>query len=289
MLHRISRRIIHTGRYPGLAGAIGRAWGRRIGWRLPRGQRMIIDSPLEVIQSQILYKGVYEPAITDLLSSVARQGSVFIDVGGNIGYYSTLMAYSGCTVHTFEPLPRLAARLRENIALNHLEPRVSIANFALSSTEGAATLHVAIREDDGSHSLIEGVEAPAFDKIQVKTLRLDTYIESRRVPRVDIIKIDVEGAESLVLDGAVKVLKDCRPVVVLESGDRLADQLKESSASVLKRLTSQGYEVFLVQSPELRLQAVGPDRVPSEVKDYLAVPRERMGDIRGRLPHWSLT
>jgi FkbM family methyltransferase len=114
--------------------------------------------------------------------------------------------------YAFEPIPYLAAGLKNKYVIFH------ILEFALSDTEGEAAFEHAMN-DPGYRCLRRRHEipgSPAFEQITVRTARLDPIIPA--TTPVAFIKIDVEGAEYLVLRGAAETIQRCRPVTVFEAG-----------------------------------------------------------------------
>lgn len=240
--------------------------------KLKCGLRIRIENPGEFIQSALVQGGIFEPGVTSLIVRLLARDDLFFDIGANIGYFTLVGAATGARVHAFEPLGRLAARLRRNVELNHLESRVTIAEAAVSNRSGTATFYEAERVDDGSHSLLAGVKADAIKPTKVRTVRLDDYVEATGSPTPTLVKIDVEGAEALVLDGAVRTLEGAAPPVwIFETGDRLADQLGESARSVLGRFRDRGYRVFQIPDKSSLLIEVTGEKVSGELADYVAV------------------
>jgi len=273
---RILRRLIFTGRHPGPLGAVGRLCGRCFGWKLLFGPKVIIDNPQEYIHSILLKRGIYEPAVAIALLSILDQNELFLDIGANIGVHTLIVAYNKKVyVHAFEPVPRLAKRLKQNVKLNHLENFVSIFEVAVGKECGQATLYIATRKDDGSHSLIAGVSAKSIQTLSVPVITIDYHLKTLNCGIPSVIKIDVEGAEAWVLDGAVSTLTNPNPpVVIIETGDRLADRIGESARSVLKRLYDLNYKIFLLKDtlPHILLEVIYPE-IPSSVENYIAIPK----------------
>jgi len=263
--------LIKTGGIKGAAGALGRSVGRNFGCAVRGGIRIIIDKPQEYIQSQLLNYGEFEPGISAALRRVLMPGDFALDVGANMGYISLVCARHGAQVCAFEPVPRLAQRIRANAALNHFSAKIQIAEVALSHQNGSAAFYVAERKDDGSHSMIAGVPAKAIHQITVQTQRLDDFLRVHSLPKPDLIKIDVEGYEARVLDGAAETIRQCLPIFIIESGDRLADQLGESAASVLKRFFALGYLVYKIQLPPRPLMPVTLNNISGDLQDYFAI------------------
>jgi FkbM family methyltransferase len=264
------RLAVHSGRLPSIFGELGRRIGRHRGVRLTCGYRMVIHDPREYIQRCVLAYGAYEPGIAGVLAAVLRPGDLFFDVGANIGHHSLVAASRGATVHAFEPVPRLAERLGENFRFNGIQDRLVLNVAAVGAEPGTAILYEADRPDDGSHSIIPGVPAASHRPHQVKVVTLDAYA-ARVGSRPALIKVDVEGYEARVLDGATGLLRGTpRPFVVLETGDRLADQIGESARSVLGRLEAMGYQLYRLEEQSLRADATTAAKAGGELANYLA-------------------
>lgn len=268
------RRLIKTSCHTGLLGLPGRWAGRKIGYRLRYGPRIIIDNPAEYMQSEILRGGVYERRVADLILAVGKPGDLMLDVGANMGQHSLIAAWHGMRVHAFEPLPRLAVRLKANLALNRLQERVSVFESAVSSVEGSATLYEMDRADDGSHSLLASETERQQSDVEVRTVTIDGHFKAHSCGPPAIIKIDVEGAEALVLDGATQTLAEGRPVIIVETGDRLAHTLGESAGSVIDRLLRRDYRVFQIPEGHWVAEELPRPPVPGHLCNYVGVPRD---------------
>lgn len=249
--------------------------------RLTCGLSFEIDDAHEFIQSTIARTGMFEPGVTAVLSRLLQPEDLFLDVGANIGYHTLVAASRGAAVHAFEPVPRLADRVRRNAALNQLESQIHVVDAAVSNRSGTSHLYVAARADDGSHSLLQGVKASSVETIPVRLTTLDVHLaDAARLPTV--VKIDVEGCEALVLDGASETLGGVPSSCwIVETGDRLADQLGECAASVLDRLFSRGYRVFRISESPVALLEIEPGLTTRQLADYLGIHRDspRIADI----------
>lgn len=186
--------------------------------------------------------GTHEPSVVHGLEELVQPGWTAIDVGANIGYFTLLMANRvgpQGKVIAFEPLIENFSILRENIKLNgHLN--VVVENLALmsrtgrielrSATPGAITWVASVRVDQNSAVESESVEA----------ISLDEYVEKKGIAKVDFLKIDVEGAEESVLDGATSVLNRDKPVLLIELHE--LDRFKDKHPAILK-LRDHNYRV----------------------------------------------
>jgi FkbM family methyltransferase len=269
---RVVRRLIWTSRHSRSQHSLGRLLGRRAGISMEFGVRVAIWEPDEWIQRHILWEGGYELHLLRLIASCVGPGDCFLDVGANIGQHALVAASCGATVHAFEPVPRLAEHLQCNVRLNRFQHRITVNSCALSASRSSgARLFVRSRADDGSHSMLSDGNEENQTSIAVTTTTVDLYVRERRIEPA-LIKIDVEGAEAFVLDGAAETLaRPSPPVIFLETGDRLASSIGEGAESVLMRLFRSGYEVFKVNEDPFKITRVRQEGIDGTLSDYLAL------------------
>lgn len=149
-----------------------------------------------------IYTGLHEFADMGYLLHVLRKDDVFIDIGANVGSY-TILACAARAAHgyAFEPIPSTFSRLSENIRLNGIESMVSALNVGLGKEEG--NLSFTSDMDTVNHALAEGEYSQK--SITVKVVTLDEVVT---VDAPALIKIDVEGFETPVLEGARMILQN---------------------------------------------------------------------------------
>lgn len=181
----------------------------------------------------------YEPELA-YLEKILSTGKLFVDVGANFGVY-TLVASKlvGATgkVLAFEPTAQTFAVLLQNIALNH-SSNVRAFQLALARSKGKAWLYHGW--DPVGNSL--GKDPLYGDEgEEVQTQTLDEILEENCITRVDAMKIDVEGAEELVLRGAIKCLTTQNPIVIFEFNPGCASRLGLSPSGARDFLESLGY------------------------------------------------
>jgi len=203
--------------------------------------------------------GEWEPEETAFLQSRLQEGQTVLDIGANLGWF-TLVAASkiGSTgkVHAFEPRPETLAMLSKTIALNTLERVVEVWPYALSDAEGELLLNWADKTDNPGHSFLSKTETSIanHESARVKSVRLDDLL-----PDVapDVVKIDVEGAEPLVMRGALNALRRKKPVILSEL---FPDQLKSVSgvttAEYIAQMEREGYGCYMLENgfPKQRLR-----------------------------------
>ncbi len=196
-----------------------------------------------------LYVGLFEHEEVQFIRRILKPGMVFLDIGANMGFYSIIAAkYVGSSgqVHSFEPSPRMFEELKFNIELNGLS-NVEPNSIALGDKSGTACLSRYERGKEVYASLspnvYPGAKITGHDYVTVETL--DNYVEEKRLERVDVIKIDVEGAECLVLRGSQVLLSSTSgPTIILEMVPSLMEHFNCSCNEVVRFFREFGYKVF---------------------------------------------
>ncbi len=170
---------------------------------------MVADASHWAVTDLYFANREYEPQTLRYLADQLPDGGVFVDIGANTGILSLVAAARvgpGGRVFSFEPNPSVLDELRRHVAINGFEDRIQTFGLALSDAAGVAELHVS-DASTGLSSLVVDT-APCADTLRasgrsvtVRTGRFDDWITDAGVDRVDLVKIDVEGAEDDVLDG----------------------------------------------------------------------------------------
>lgn len=200
------------------------------------------------LSSQLFISGCYEPNELYFLSQILQPGMTLIDVGANDGLYALMAAKlvgTNGSVLAFEPSRREFHHLQSNISLNQLE-YIQAFPIALADVNGQATLKLANYEHAGQNTLGEfiydGVASSEVETVELK--RLDDFVETFNLQQIDVIKMDVEGAEFAVLQGAQHMLATYHPLLLLELSDSALQGQGSSADAVLEFLRSLGYEIF---------------------------------------------
>jgi FkbM family methyltransferase len=182
------------------------------------GDLVYVPYPLDARGRHAL---LHPPAIHPAVQGFVPPGGVAIDIGANLGEWTLPLARAvgpAGRMLAIEPAPRAAAALDKTLAANALT-QVELVRCALGDRNGAAEFAVPLvtsaRSDTGTAHL---GGAAGHDVVTVALRRLDTLAAERGLDRIDLVKIDVEGHERPVLDGAAATLARFRPVLVLETG-----------------------------------------------------------------------
>lgn len=199
----------------------------------------IKDGPLKACRWSLFtgarfLRGDYHTHETEEVIRLIRNSDVVYDVGAHAGYYSLLAARTlgehrpGGHVFAFEPLPVNLKSLRIHVEANRI-PNISIVPYAVSCESGSMSFDMAGGTGRG-HLSVAG-------KMRVNTISLDDWVFEHNHPPPNFIKIDVEGAELLVLKGALKLLKHYSPRIFL------ATHSKEIRSECETFLHEQGYRL----------------------------------------------
>ena len=200
---------------------------------------------------------VYEWETQVALRHWVRPGMTVLDIGAHTGYMTLLLADlvgPQGRVYAFEPASRIFALLKTNMETNHL-PHVLIYQLALSDRASTASLYIN-PVNDGNNSLGSMKDNSDFAGINledhqetVQTDTLDHFLSVNGIAHVDLIKIDVEGAEPLVFSGAREMLmQPDAPAIICEVGDINQPYFGQREEDLRKLLYALGYHSFWIEN-----------------------------------------
>jgi FkbM family methyltransferase len=187
-----------------------------------------------------IYDGVHEWEELQFCLGYLRPGEHFVDVGANVGVFSTLIGtrIPGVRITAVEPFPPVRADLEANLALNHLD--ITVVGSAVSDAEGEATFEVLDR-DVLNRLALSGSEGGGRG-ITVAVTTLDQLVGDDPPA---LVKIDVEGAELSVMRGAERLLSEASPVLLFEHAGH-SEHFGVSAADMRAFLTARGYTIHLL-------------------------------------------
>lgn len=198
----------------------------------------------------------------NLLAHFVGQGECACDVGANRGLFTYWLLRRGVTVTAFEPNPRMVDVLQRRFSGALRRGQLRIVAPALSDAPGTATLHVpmglpGLATIDGALAL-EGIP---MDRLEVELAHLDACVEGD----IAFIKVDVEGHEVKVFEGAAGILRASRPTILVEAEERHRPGAVEALRAILEPL---GYEGFFREGAMMRPIAAF-DPVVHQARDAL--------------------
>ena len=205
------------------------------------GELIYVPSPLDARgRHTLLHPPRVHPAVLGFLSP----GAVVIDIGANLGEWTVPLARAvgpAGRVLAIEPVPRTAAALEATLAANALR-HAEVLRCAVSDHDGAAEFAVPLvtsaRIDTGTARL--GPARAGYEALHVPMRSLDSLAPEHGLDRLDLIKIDVEGHERQVLEGATSTLERWRPVLVIETGH----EIETDRPAIRARLQGLGYHML---------------------------------------------
>ncbi|MBP6272087.1 MAG: FkbM family methyltransferase [Fluviicola sp.] len=242
------------------------------------GVKLLIDPAKDKGVELALYQtGTYEKGTIQLLGDFLKKGSVFMDIGANIGLMSTIASKivgEKGRVYAVEANPKTIEVLRHNCAINQCE-NIEILPIALASEKGSAILYENWNVNRGGASLISQGDEHG---ITVSKERLDDLF-SQDSP-VHLVKIDVEGFELEVLKGGVAWFKTQQPVFIIEVSTQRSNQEGATPESIMSFVAELGNYSFFKQkgTKERRgkLVSVTSAQDLPEHDNLIAIPLKRI-------------
>lgn len=198
----------------------------------------------------LLAEGRLEPNEFALLDRILRPGMVFLDAGANEGIYtlfaSAKLGLEGRVI-AVEPSPRELAHLRANLRLNETR-NVDVAEQALAERAGTLRLRLAEERHSGQNTLGDFAypDVTTAGEIQVVATTIDQMARKLELKRLDVVKLDLEGAEIRALAGASRSLEKFKPLILVEALESALRNQQGSTAELLALLKSANYEIFAI-------------------------------------------
>ena len=218
-----------------------------------------------LISKALLTVGVYELEVTEAVYRLVKSGDIVVDVGANVGYYTSLML-SRCgpegLTYSFEPHPDLFKRMEENVDLHGNASRSRLYNIALSNTTSTAELYIpdTYKENSGASSLTSRWKDGRYKSLEVPVERFDYIMDH---DQISLMKIDVEGHEMQVLEGCERLM---------DRGGIRAIIFEDWTGEVIEFLDRKGWSIFFLMRARrgLKLLDVNISRERSGAPNYLA-------------------
>ena len=197
------------------------------------------------VDNYIYQHGTWDKKILLQMNRYLSKDSVFVDVGANIGFFSLYAAKGATKVIAFEPISFLHKQFSSSIQKNNIN-NIDLRQIACGSKKGSGVINLMSNNIGSSSLVLENEQTYGNETVSISTL--DKELENQRV---DFIKIDVEGYEWEVLQGAKNVISINRPVIVLEFSPFLYEKKETgSSIAMLDFLINSGYTVFDIRNGE---------------------------------------
>lgn len=222
-----------------------RRWLRPVWYEFLPGLWMCLEIR-DLIQETILLEGVWDPLLTEFVNNNLNTEEVFIDVGANAGYFTLLAArrvQGAGIVLSIEPNPIVAKQLRANVERSNLANVIieeKVCSDSLQTT--IQTLYLHDDSNSGRASLSKSNTA-GIENVQVASSTVDQLVQEHGLRHVTLVKIDVEGAELMVLRGMTDTMRHFRPTIVIELEPHLLRGFSATAEDVVSLLSTFGYKV----------------------------------------------
>jgi FkbM family methyltransferase len=209
------------------------------------------------IQQQLYFFGGFESEETAFFTHYIREGMTFVDVGANIGVYTLLGAKrvgAAGKVIAFEPVPATFRLLKRNVELNGWA-NVVLEQLGISQAEGVTEIYIPAYNNMGVPSIGKFQNrSPWKETIPIRTVTLDRYASEHQIARVNLVKMDIQGAEIFALRGMRRLLSEppgVAPDLMCELHPGwLEDGFGSSPEEVRALLREHGYSMYEIAAPE---------------------------------------
>jgi FkbM family methyltransferase len=237
--------------------------------------------PNDYVHCMMFYNR-YSREILQVFRRYARPGDTVIDVGAHIGYFTLFLAElvgPQGHVYSFEPDPRARNFLARSVNGSDID-WIDVSPLALATGSGSVKFFLA--KGLGSSSAVKAVQQIDAEETAIQTVSLDELVDQGSVAGpIRLVKIDVEGYELDAIRGMAKVLKDHRPVMVVEVNKEMLHARGESPASLFALLTSLDYRVEALEKPargrfkeSIMTSAINGTEPQDRYYDVLCLPKE---------------
>ena len=278
------------GRLSDLALGLSRHLPSEILVSLPDGRRLYVD-PRSIMYRHVYFIGEYERFISNLVRQIVKPGDVCVDVGANIGWHTTLLrSVAGDTgrVHAFEPMPNMFQLLDKNVALLTESRNVIVNNIALGDENTSVALHVFAGLTEGQSS-ISDMGRSDFETFDCRMATLDSYLNQHGNPDITFAKVDIEGAELMMLRGAEALFKQkTPPMLIVEMALATSTSFGYVPNDLIEHIRSRAsYEFFALDEVSDTLTQID-GFLPKEIgANVLCVPKGAYRERIVRLPFVS--
>jgi FkbM family methyltransferase len=232
-------------------------------------------NPSEHIQQQLFWYGCYEKELGEIIKRALRPGDVFFDIGANIGYFSLLGAIfqPASTVIAFEPVSSVFRKLEDNISINKIT-NIMAVNAAVGNKNEEGEIFISSDDNTGMSSL-KNPENYSGKREKVKIIAIDDWFRSSGLPKIDLIKLDIEGSELAALRGMREILQNYKPLVIAEINPEILVRFDQVPADIFDYLNAFNFTGFLI------LKTGGLTRVDkyqtNETNNVLFAHNEKLG------------
>lgn len=202
----------------------------------------------DLIGWKIFFLGEYEKGTNKTLAKYIKKGDVVIEAGANLGSETILLSklVGEGKVYGFEPNPYTFERLSINVTINDLK-NVKVYDIAIGEKNGDISFNIYPKGFCNPGMSSKYMETPLTTKITVQQKTLDTFVQEQGITKLDFLKMDIQGAEMDLLNGASATISKYKPTIFLE-----ALALFNDTKALYVKFRAYGYNVYIIEENGLK-------------------------------------
>lgn len=242
-----------------------------------QGHDMYVNIKDSGLTPSLINKGIYEEYETEIFKSLITSDTTLIDIGANIGYY-TLIATNLIKkgkIYSFEPVDSNYELLIKNIALNNSK-NVKTFQKAVSNKKGKMKIYVD-EKNLGNHSLSKKNVPNEMGFKEIETITLDSFLNdsNNTISNTIVIKIDTQGAEGLIIEGAQDLLLKDNIKILMEFWPNGLRNMGTDPLELLNKLQEYGFDMRLIDGKSKTLKKTNKNDIiefcdnPEKIEDQL--------------------
>jgi FkbM family methyltransferase len=230
--------------------------------------------PYYLLDREIIAFGDFDPSLHRFIEEQVKPGMICFDIGANFGGVAMHLGRRvspGGKVHAFEPVPAVRARLKQHAERNGLDEVIAVHGVALSDKTGKMSMALAPCDvqNQGMASLVDRDNLALSVVCEVQTQTIDDFVREQNITRADLLKIDIQGAELMLLAGGEHTFGSLSPDLLMEVCPDLLKTVGATSADLIRAVERYGYRVFELGrgglGRQLRAESLSPDYAASNV------------------------
>jgi FkbM family methyltransferase len=249
----------------------------KVNLELPEGNHLLLESDgSDYIATMLFWFSLrgFEYETIMLFYSLLKYSETVFDIGASTGIYTLISALNNKRkVFAFEPLPAGFRRLNRNIEINGCS-NIKTVNAAVGNYDGDIKLYIPEGFLPTDSSTLKGFRK-ANKIITIPAVTLDSFVAENTISRVDLIKMDTEGTEHLVLEGARNILKRDEPIIICEVLKGITEKFLHSA------LDSYGYKYYWITDKGLIQKENIQGDATYKFRDYLFITESRKKTLAG--------
>lgn len=261
-----------------LASAVGEAnkpiiYGIPGGITAVRTKEFIIGIPSEEWRLAIFLRtvGAFEFGTEKYFCSILNESMNVLDIGANLGIYTLHGLSAGCHVYSYEPNPNIYKILLDNVGINGFEPTGHAHTYNLAVSDAEGQVEFSLLDISGHNSMFH--QSTGDKRIKVDAVSLDNHIGN--LTHIDVVKIDVEGAEPLVLKGMEKIINNNPNIkIIMEFAPSNLQRGGTNPIDFIKTIRNYGFGIKLINESSGELSGITDDELSGVYSVNIVLQKE---------------